>query len=1318
MKRIIVKNKYTSRLMEFLGNYLDIQCEIINEDELLENLPTLNDTIILAYGYDFYTKLVGLHKEGSIHIGLRKFNWNTFSELSMVHIGTNKLIFGKYPVVGTEPIEFPNGNFGVCETKLEYFFSKDAEAEPIELPEVEIVGIKEGIEILKNTYLTSIGTPVGFDFETNGFPDETGMSVSGFSLATKAKAHFFDFRKDYGYVRDNITQQNNNEYQEFLELAYQYLKANEKNIWTYNCSFEMHVCFNLFHKFIYFQDAYALTTCDNMKGSLKYNVQYYLKSPSWDDGLDKEQEYINALADTFEDYESFKVVYDGWESLDYDEEGNAIEVDVWDEETSAYSKVMKYKYKDDYPYITEAMDYFKSNTEYFFMLEEYWGDSWFACNPRMLGTYCCYDSAYTLHLAELLYPAYGPYCYKTFLYNKYIACDLSMSGINVDTKLRDDLEDYCNTILNNCYLYYNKFYLKTIIDKYSKVFSDIELTDLQSKLLGLTSEYKFMDTIVSTNKTHFGKALFIGLITDEIAAEMDNSGTMPEDLLSKFLGFDVTDETGYYVNAAVDGYKSFLRKRKILGEMGEIMTSYTGIDDLRYRINLKNLEVIRPHYEAYAKRVSSLWIIEGVPVLQARTLIEITNNWIYYHGNESIEADDEELNLHEKLLEHYPNITESDAKLCLILPDDMKDQVSMLIDINDPEVLREYLGSRELWEWVPETILNEVSLNTIYDFYNYCEAIADFKTLSLIKGNLLDKDLNTSEQVNKYLNFFSSNQFEDLFINNIRSTVAKWYFRNTIIDSELNNNPDEFNYDTFIKQFNELIITSNFDESDKMREYSEDASRLLCDTGDIIYPKLLGELPNMSLDLPEDDYIALDKFNYLYNAGSAVRKILNNYIKALHELVYEPSIVTQQYCTFTGVDGYDRSNTNLKLLYPYNVNGMDTKRTGSGYHTWKGKSDYNRCLVNEDGYISTYFDISQAEPRSVAYFSEDKSFVESYETGQDPYMVLANITWPEEADQEYFRDYYRPVAKQSLIAKIYGRGDAGLAEMCGVSVDTIERMGKALFSNWKDVARMRDHKMLYMQETGMAETYLGDRLHGDKDRYFTTAVNYPTQGNSACILIEGFVNSIINIRNRGYEIYPQTVIHDSSTNKIRIENLPEIDLCYRRYFRKYIKEKYGVNYEFDLDIMRNFRDKLSYNLDIKTHRITLSGNKDDVDYIMKHMQLHRKIIIESDEVVDNDVDNFTKFMEVPFYRPHVVCGLDEFNCKQKRSIVFIIDEPIIGEELVDEPLGEEYYFDKVCKWYENPVPNHEESERELGIIYNPNKVNPTKLANEILKRKY
>lgn len=1015
-KRLIVKNSMFNRIEKQLGYFPNIQVDCMDEADFLNALPTMNDTVILGYGYEFYEKLRALHTSGKIHIGLRNFRYSQFVDLSAIHIGTNKLIFGKYPVKSDEAVLCGDGTYQQLDAKLSFFLSDKVFKEPLKLPEPKIVGIKEGIEVLKNEFLTHIGEEVGFDFETSGFPEEHTFKISGFSLSSKKRmiAYFFDFRKDYNYIRSNITQENQQDYNTFLQLMYQYLKMNEAHVWTYNCAFEIHACKILFHDFLELQDTYALTLCDDKRGSLKYNVQFYLNSPSWDDSLDKQQEYIGVICEyvhdrLLEEYgdnvtkeqeiEYFNNMLTHWNDLIVDDKCNVV---MHKHVTESGEEISRVRIKgDDHcdwlrskrkhvkaDILMEAMNLYidesnEDKDEWQMMIREYWGDAWFACNAKQLGVYCCYDSFYTVALAELLSPAYkdivcpdGSICqgpYKTFLYNRYMGVELKGHGIVIDTDKRDKLENWVINLEENCATYMNKLYLDLYMSQYDKYFKDIipQLTDAQRRVVGLDPNFKtyFTEQIVGYDKVWLSKSVFNALITPELQEIMNKEGKLPHNILNNLLGFDYSDELQQIDSFTLDGFTSFMRKRGYLGSIGNELYRLLNIKGLRSIINRKLLEIVKDNYNAYIEKMKRLWAFPNVPIHNASKLFDLVALWKKKQSKDKVVIYNADMTIKESLklwLKNvYPDITDPEVNSAMMIPEDIVKGVLPIKNINDESEIEEFIDS-DITTWIPEEVRNQFKeLPTSEKFFQYCVAIREFKIIDNCNNKVLEPTttLNSNTQTERYINWFSSTQMQE-FLMKYKHLFFDWVYmvkcfydikgpaydpvKKKELDEDTLKQLTEFKFDDWVKMYRKNMEGYVFYGSDKFKETY----------GNIIEPKSMQRMEpdialhdlliktsyfhldeygildldqNINIEYPEDMSLKIAKFIVMYNISASARKIRTNYIKAMHEEVVKPhNYNNKRFIQIERVNGWDKSERDLRLYYSFNINKMETKRTGSG----------------------------------------------------------------------------------------------------------------------------------------------------------------------------------------------------------------------------------------------------------------------------------------------------------------------------------------------------------------------------------------------------
>jgi len=417
--------------------------------------------------------------------------------------------------------------------------------------------------------------------------------------------------------------------------------------------------------------------------------------------------------------------------------------------------------------------------------------------------------------------------------------------------------------------------------------------------------------------------------------------------------------------------------------------------------------------------------------------------------------------------------------------------------------------------------------------------------------------------------------------------------------------------------------------------------------------------------------------------------------------IYQYCIAEHIYDSAEDGDKWCDSIPDLWYVPNFQLNNVETKRNSSPYHTWKHGSEYQKCLLDEEERCHCYFDVSQLEPRSIAYLSGDPEFRgKVYEAGVDAYVSLARLSFPDDYNQilqecngdvaaadKRFRKEFRGYGKNSLISIIYGRGDVSLAGMMGCDPHVVSGIREAMMGGWKRVAELRDHKTLYTHHTGMIETFLGDRLvpREGGSKALTQSVNYANQGSSSLIATASFRNSCKMMREKcGIETYVTSIIHDSTQQSFPIKNIFEAYIIYNKYFRQYIKERYDIDYKFDLDICRDYMHNLSFSYNPKTKEGSLSGNKVDMDYIMNELGNDIKII--SDETKDDKSDCLDGWLKNNEAKGHLFCNLPDFDTKSVRTVSFIVQRKVIGEDTFADSLNVKSYWDIVQTWDEHPNP--------------------------------
>ncbi|MBP6005052.1 MAG: hypothetical protein KA746_16605 [Pyrinomonadaceae bacterium] len=170
------------------------------------------------------------------------------------------------------------------------------------------------------------------------------------------------------------------------------------------------------------------------------------------------------------------------------------------------------------------------------------------------------------------------------------------------------------------------------------------------------------------------------------------------------------------------------------------------------------------------------------------------------------------------------------------------------------------------------------------------------------------------------------------------------------------------------------------------------------------------------------------------------------------------------------------------------------------------EEEYRRCFRAPDGRKLVIADYSQIELRILADFSDDRSFIEAFESGQDFHSATAAQVFGIAAadvtpDQRSF-------AKRLNFGVVYGIGASRFAMMTGLTQSDAENTLRKYFATYPRMdewLRMQAKNVLTERQTRTASGRLAKFRVDESDRSSVAAAqryakNMPIQGTSADIL--------------------------------------------------------------------------------------------------------------------------------------------------------------------------------------------------------------------------
>lgn len=245
----------------------------------------------------------------------------------------------------------------------------------------------------------------------------------------------------------------------------------------------------------------------------------------------------------------------------------------------------------------------------------------------------------------------------------------------------------------------------------------------------------------------------------------------------------------------------------------------------------------------------------------------------------------------------------------------------------------------------------------------------------------------------------------------------------------------------------------------------------------------------------------------------------------------------------TYVDGlYEKIDEN-NILHPrYNGIGAETGRVSSYDPNGQNFNKYIRGqLIPRPGYTFVEFDLSAAEVRVVAAFSQDQGLIDIMNSGLDIHRQVAsqifNIPF-EEVD-----DYtHRRFAKTIVFGLIYGMSSYALSLAINVTEEQAKQFTADFFERfpglvkWLDnqveIARTAPHKVSTAWGTSRSTRNMLSCDYKMVQHTARQAQNTPIQGTAAELTFYIIGNIMNRVRELGWDAHMVNTTHDSGTFEV------------------------------------------------------------------------------------------------------------------------------------------------------------------------------------------
>lgn len=1083
-----------------------------------------------------------------------------------------------------------------------------------------------------------IGTIFGYDYETSGLIDKdisklnfkyyelqgrstdvteyTGKTfhVMGVSICwIEPKT---GYSESYYFDIDTIVNSDSRVAKKFWTDLDEFLSKHSETCWTYNMKFETEVTYFMFHKFFIFQDAAAVNYIEgrNMSfQSLKVTAQRILKIRSWDDAFDDLIGELNHLLS-----DAYQVNWD---------EGTVIQDEteyVW-YKSPEFSRIFSQYGGDD------LIDEAKRLAAKSFMNP-------FMCIPyNILGKYCNIDSYSTAALAMYMYDKYSGTCVEVFASNLRFKTYLDETGNYIDGNELKRQREVANKSSNWAML--------LVWQQMTKI--EIQWVG-ESKFNGESTGSEILDWCIRNNVRYStdSKALLREMLNRCI--NWDSELEVDENMLHEAFPWDYTYDAIHKQIEAWGGLGNIFSKKngRFWSGNGWIVSEYGSFDE--EAINKVNKEIER---NQLIRRQEWLWYLcNKIPNWDSEVpeyvTIDAINNPIvsqfkssdgkpWYDSIEEFDKYAHQWNL--QFTSDHPHYV-----------------ISSWINCGSTHGM-DYFKSIMLWDtdgWISSYITTWMK----YDDYVFGPEFSE----KFYEGNFPNYDIWNTVKEWKFLpqrlmiddegkiiecTPIFDDTYLELFdeIDTPAGKVRKAYNTRIVEDKDkksISKHPEYLNVSMYELEWEDhigwryiyvdhfisvehFIVLFNQWWKREVRGYKDFIDCFFTSLGQYEYSTLKTPWDWKAIGSTRLDATGtkLDEIRPLLGmlTWRKFRKILGTYLKNLliegcnytkpEYTETEGGLVISEFTKSEWEDGWDVTRGHPR----WNCMGVHTKRWSSGFHTLFGQSDTKKIVSVPKDKLFFYLDISQAEPRTLAYKSGDPLMKGWYEAGKDIYIELAkqfnpevvNATWMDDETKKARLKELRGLYKVLVLAIMYGMGMGALAGMTGKPMEVAKKYKKDFLDAMPELEKFIQERMEYPSwDDPSVKTILGDYLplyEWDEHRWKRQGINFCIQSFSALVLVNGFENMVRTAIHDGLTFSPIGTVHDSSQMIMDARFIYNCQAHFDLNYTEYLYKIHGVKYKGDIKIGTDYYDLSKMHI-VNEDTIELEGSADSIHNIITHLR--------------------------------------------------------------------------------------------------------------------
>jgi hypothetical protein len=413
-----------------------------------------------------------------------------------------------------------------------------------------------------------------------------------------------------------------------------------------------------------------------------------------------------------------------------------------------------------------------------------------------------------------------------------------------------------------------------------------------------------------------------------------------------------------------------------------------------------------------------------------------------------------------------------------------------------------------------------------------------------------------------------------------------------------------------------------------------------------------------------DEFTQMRKFLINVLLFKKYNKIKSTYINGLFKDNAKYVIDTPQLMPLRDAEPGE-PGARLKLFPKFEIMKKETKRWSSGFHTIPSHMDLKESVTTPPGFMMSYFDISSAEIRTLAFRSGDKNLIGLFQKGEDVYIYVAKQhlgtdVW--EALGKSEKKKWRKRMKVVFLAIAYRMSSKTLGEQLNIPEVVAQELIDTLFAQFPDLKTFIEYNAAYPEKhEGFINQELGDTLRASTWRFVRyrddygrekidrgklakvsrAGINYKIQSFSAIALANGFNHVVENARKINIPMTNIIVVHDSSENLFSVDHVFDIKRYYEKEFMEYCCELYGIEFKFDLMVSGSGYEGFVELKDVEPGVIEISGSGNNINSFLNKIDNESSLKIETDIPRESIIPNFMTDAFDRFISEHGCCWIKD-----------------------------------------------------------------------------